>query len=181
VAAEREPGPGEWAVVALLAEAPAHGWSLVEKLRPGGQIGAVWSVPRPGVYRSLELLERRGLIEREGLERAARGPHRAVFRVTREGHDALGAWLADPVEHVRDIRWLFLLKLVLAARAGIDREPLIRNQLATIAPTVAALEAKLGESSDAEEIYVRFRLDATRSVVAFLEELLESDTSGATP
>ena len=169
----RELGPGEWAIVALLAEQPIHGWALIQKLKPEGEIGAVWSLARPAVYRALEQLQQRGLIEPDGLQRGERGPYRMVFRTTPEGRAALDAWLAAPVEHVREIRWLFLLKLVLAARAGIDREPMIRAQRAVLLPSVAALEAKLGEGGEAEEIYVRFRLDATRAVLHFLDDLLE--------
>ena len=170
--AERELGPGDWAVVALLAEAPSHGWGLIRKFRPDGEIGAVWSLPRPAVYRSLDLLQRRGLIEEERVERSERGPHRVVYRATRKGRTALKAWVAEPVEHVRDIRLLFLLKLVLAARAGIDRTPMIHAQRAVLAPSLDALEAKLGHGSEAEEITLRFRIDTTRAVLRFLDDLL---------
>jgi DNA-binding PadR family transcriptional regulator len=172
-ALERDLGPGDWAIVALLAEQPVHGWGLIQKLKPDGEIGAVWSLARPAVYRSLEMLQQRGLIEQAGLERSQRGPYRMVFRPTRKGRAALKEWLAAPVEHVRDVRWLFLLKLVLAARAGVDRRPMIRAQRAVLEPSVAALGKKLGHGSEAEQIYVRFRLDTTRAVLAFLDELLE--------
>ena len=179
---ERELGPGEWAIVGLIAEQPQHGWSLIQKLKPDGEIGAVWSLPRPSVYRALETLQQRGLIEESRLERGERGPYRMVFQTTRQGRAALKAWLAAPVEHVREIRWLFLLKLVLAARAGIDREPMIRAQRAVLEPSVAALEEKLGQGSEAEDIYVRFRLDTTRAVLHFLDDLLEQgvDTASST-
>jgi PadR family transcriptional regulator AphA len=169
---ERELGPGGWAIVALLAEQPIHGWALIQKLKPTGEIGAVWSLPRPAVYRALEDLQHRGLIEQGGLERGDRGPHRVIFKTTAKGRRELKAWLAKPVEHVRDVRWLFLLKLVLAARAGIDRDAMIRAQRAVLVPSLAALEEKLGQGSEAEQITIRFRLDATRSVVHFLDELL---------
>jgi PadR family transcriptional regulator AphA len=170
--AERELGPGSWAVVALLAERPMHGWALIQMLKPEGEIGAVWSLPRPAVYRALEDLEHRGLIEQGGLERGERGPHRVIFKTTAMGRRELKAWLAKPVEHVREVRWLFLLKLVLAARAGIEREGMIRAQRAVLLPSVAALEEKLGQGTEAEELTIRFRLDATRSVVRFLDDLL---------
>ena len=171
-ASERELGPGAWAIVALLAEQPVHGWGLMQKLKPDGEIGAVWSIPRPTVYRTLDALQQRGLIEQDALERGERGPHRVVFKPTASGRRALRAWLAEPVEHVRDIRWLFLLKLVLAARAGVDREPMIHAQRDVLAPSLAALERKLGTSTEAEDIYLRFRIDATRSVLHFLDDLL---------
>src|SRR5262245_15806000 len=151
---EKEVGPGEWAIIALLAEQPIHGWGLIQKLKPDGEIGAVWSLPRPAVYRSLEQLQQRGLIEQNGLERSQRGPYRMVFRTTQKGRAALKAWLAAPVEHVREVRWLFLLKLVLAARAGIDREPMIRAQRAVLEPSIAALGQKLGTGAEAEGMTV---------------------------
>src|SRR5262249_40613661 len=133
-ALERELGPGEWAIVALLAEQPMHGWALIRKLRPEGDIGAVWSLTRPSVYRALEARGRRGRIGGSGVEGRGRAPHRMVSRTPRAGWTALQTWLAAPVEHVREIRWLFLLKLVLAARGGIDREPMIRAQRAVLEP-----------------------------------------------
>jgi PadR family transcriptional regulator AphA len=179
VTPEKELGPGDWAIVALLAEQPIHGWGLIQKLKPEGEIGAVWSLPRPAVYRSLELLQQRGLIEPDGLERSERGPYRMVFRTTGKGRAALKAWLAAPVERVREIRWLFLLKLVLAARAGIDREPMIRVQRAVLAPSTAALEQKLGTGTEADDIYLRFRIDATRAVLHFLDDLLDQGADAA--
>jgi PadR family transcriptional regulator AphA len=160
--------------VALLAEQPSHGWGLIQKLRPDGEIGAVWTMPRPAVYRSLEQLQRRGLIAASGLEPSERGPYRMVFRTTRKGRSALMEWLAQPVAHVREIRDLFLLKLVLASRARIDREPMIRAQRAVLAPSLVALEGRLGHGSEVEEITLRFRVDATRAVLDFLDDLLET-------
>ena len=42
---------------------------------------------RPLVYRALELLEARGLIEAVGSEPGARGPNRALFQATERGRD----------------------------------------------------------------------------------------------
>ena len=117
---ERDLGPGEWSVLALLADAPAHGWALAKQMSRAGEIGRVWSMGRPLVYRALELLEARGLIEAVGSEPGARGPNRALFKTTAYGHEELVRWLSEPVEHVRDIRSLLLLKLVLLERAGLD-------------------------------------------------------------
>src|SRR3954452_16159846 len=116
MADERELAPGEWSVLALLAEQPAHGWALATALAPEGEIGCVWSLGRPLVYRSLEILERRGLIDPAGLGASARGPKRTVFRPTAAGGAELDRWLAEPVAHVHEIRSALLLKLVFAER-----------------------------------------------------------------
>ena len=181
-ASERELGPGDWAIIALLAEQPVHGWGLIQKLKPDGEIGAVWSMPRPSVYRALEQLQQRGLIEPDGLERGERGPYRMVFKATRKGRAALKAWLAEPVEHVREIRWLFLLKLVLAARAGIDREPMIRAQrdgARALAPPT--LEEKLGQGTRRRRTSLPPlpARHARARVVHFLDDLLAGASASA--
>jgi DNA-binding PadR family transcriptional regulator len=175
VAAERDLAPGEWSVLALLADAPSHGWALAREMSRNGEIGSVWSVGRPLVYRALELLEQRGLVEPVGRERGARGPNRELFRATEEGREALRRWLAEPVDHVREIRSLFLLKLVLIQRAGLGRRPLLRAQRAVTVPAVEALRARLGTSVGSERIVVRFRLESTRAVVDFIDALLDEE------
>jgi PadR family transcriptional regulator AphA len=173
--------PSEFAVLALTAERPAHGWALAVKLAKGGEIGAIWSLGRPLVYHSLERLEREGLIKAIGLERGERGPHRVVYGVTPRGRAALRGWLARPVDRVRDIRSLFLLKLVLSQRAGIDPSPLLVAQRAVLVPFVAWLESQLDDHADApgEATMLYFRLETARTIVRFIDGLL--DRSGWLP
>src|SRR5262249_47022229 len=97
------PNTGDWAVLALVAEARVRGWALAERLARGGEVGSIWSLGRPLVYQSLERLEKQGLIEERGLERGERGPHRVIYGVTPAGRKAVRDWLMQPVEHVRDI------------------------------------------------------------------------------
>jgi DNA-binding PadR family transcriptional regulator len=172
VTVERDLAPGEWSVLALLAEQPGHGWALARQMTRSGEIGAVWSLGRPLVYRALELLEQRGLIEATGSEPGLRGPNRTIFCATERGREALTDWLAEPVEHVREVRSLFLLKLILIERAGLDPEHLLEAQRASVVPAVDVLEARLAASTSAERILVRYRLESTRAVLHFIDSLL---------
>ena len=173
VATERDLAPGEWSVLALLAEQPGHGWALARQMARSGEIGSVWYLGRPLVYRALELLEQRGLIEAIGHEPGLRGPNRTIFRATPKGRYALELWLAEPVDRVREVRSLFLLKLVLIERAAFDPSPLLESQRASVLPAVRALEARLAASSGGEQILVRYRLESTRAVLHFIDNLLE--------
>jgi DNA-binding PadR family transcriptional regulator len=173
VTVERELAPGEWSVLALLAEQPGHGWALARQMARDGDVGRVWVLGRPLVYRALELLESRALIEPAGSERGVRGPNRTVFRATDAGRTALAEWLAEPVEHVRDVRSLLLLKLVLIERTGADRTPLLQAQRKLVVPSVQTLEQRLAESTGTEAIFTRFRLESTRAVLEFIDGLLE--------
>jgi DNA-binding PadR family transcriptional regulator len=171
--AERELAPGEWAVLALLSERPAHGWALASQLGPTGELGSVWSLGRPLVYRSIEILGVRGLIEPAGHEPGLRGPNRTIYRVTPAGHGAVSAWLRQPVDHVRDVRSLLLLKLIFAERTGIDVTAMLAAQHETVAAAVSSLEARARTSPGSDAILLRFRLESTRGVLRFLEGLLE--------
>ena len=159
-------------------ERKGHGWRLSELLEPSGEVGAIWSVARPLVYTSLRRLEADGFIETTGLERGSRGPHRVNYAPTRRGRAAVRAWLAEPVEHVRDVRSLFLLKVVLSQRLGLELEPLLVGQRALLLPLVAWLEAQLDDvdpvREPAEEAVLYFRLATARTTVAFIDHLLDS-------
>src|SRR5262249_34819518 len=165
--------PGEWSVLALLAEQPGHGWALARQMTRTGEIGAVWSLGRPLVYRALELLEQRGLVEAIGNEPGLRGPNRTIFRATQLGRDELERWLAEPADHERDVRSTFLLKLILTDRAGLDPEPLLEAQRASVVPAVETLETRLAAGGPTERILLRFRLESTRAVLNFIDSLLE--------
>jgi DNA-binding PadR family transcriptional regulator len=167
--AERELAPGEWSVLALLAEQPAHGWALATALSPDGEIGCVWSLGRPLVYRSLEILEKRGLVEPSGLEASVRGPKRTVYRLTAAGRAALDEWFTEPVAAVHEIRSLLLLKLVFGERLGIDLRPMLDRQLELLEERAEQLDARLDESRGAERIMTRFRLETARAALRFVE------------
>ena len=170
--------PGESCVLALLVEAPRHGWGLAALLARDGELGTIWSMARPLVYTSLHRLEAGGYARTAGLERGERGPHRVIFAATPQGRKATRAWLREPVEHVRDIRSLFLLKVVLAQRLGIDLEPLLVRQRALMTPFVAWLEARLEDVDTAadptEATVLAFRLETAQTTVRFIDHMLEA-------
>ena len=68
----------------LLRERAAHGYDLLERLRPLGITG-----DDPGrLYRALRGLEEEGLV-RSAWERSKGGPDRRIYEVTRAGKEAL--------------------------------------------------------------------------------------------
>jgi len=172
-----ELSPSELTVLALTAEQPIHGWALSVKLAKGAEIGSIWTVGRPVVYVSLERLERGRWIKAAGLERGERGPHRVIYAATAKGRAAVRSWLARPVEHVRDVRSLLLLKIVLSQRAGMDIEPLLVAQRAVLVPFVTWLEAQLddvdpvGNPGEATTLY--FRLETAKTIVRFIDGMLD--------
>jgi PadR family transcriptional regulator AphA len=165
---------GEYAVLALLLERPTHGWWLATTLAPDGEVGSIWSVAKPLVYTGLKRLEADGRIKTIGLERGQRGPHRVIYQVTPQGKALVDVWLHEPVQHVRDIRSLFLLKVVLNQRLGLDPRPILDAQRALIVPLIAFMEARLDDvdpaKDPAEETSLRFRLELARTTVRFIDD-----------
>jgi PadR family transcriptional regulator AphA len=164
-------------VLALLTERSAHGWALAVKVARGGEIGQIWSISRPIVYHALDRLENAGLVRAAGLERGGRGPHRIVYAATPEGKAYLADWLATPVQNVRDIRSLFLLKVVLMERVGGDPERLLVAQRAVLLPFISWLEAQadeVGPELPGETTVAAFRLETATAIVRFIDRKLDA-------
>jgi hypothetical protein len=82
-------------------------------------------------------------------------------------------WMEEPVEHVRDVRSLLLLKLIFAERTGLDPTSMLEAQHATIRAAVEQLEERTRSSAGSEAILLRFRLESTKAVLRFVDGLLD--------
>ena len=91
-------GPGlsltEWVVLALLSEAPSHGFAVARNLSRVTPLGEVWTVPRPLVYRAIGRLEEQGMVASAGEEPGDPGPTRMVYQATGKGKKAVAQWRA---------------------------------------------------------------------------------------
>src|SRR4029453_15775560 len=112
-----EPSLPEWAALGVLCERARHGWAVARDLAPDGEIGRVFSCPRPPVYRALAQLREAALVEVRGHAASEEGPARTTLGPTRRGRTAFRRWCSAPIEHVRDLRSELMLKLLLAERA----------------------------------------------------------------
>jgi PadR family transcriptional regulator AphA len=167
----------EWVVLALMGERPSHGFAVGRQLEPGTDLGRVLTVHRPLVYRALDRLAAAGLVKAHHTEPGLAGPDRTIYEITAPGRRALSAWLATPVQHVRDLRIELLVKLRLLARAGGDPLPLIQAQRAALGDTLDAL-ARLPDGSDEVDLW---RHHNARAAAAFLEHLEARPVGELTP
>ena len=74
---------GEWACLGILYPAPTHGFAIAARLKPGTDIGRVWSLSRPLTYRSLDQLSSRGFVREVGEEPGIAGGNRTILAATR--------------------------------------------------------------------------------------------------
>ena len=101
----------------LLAEAPAHGYELIERLRPFGfDLGDPASV-----YKTLRQLEADGQVTSEW-ELSSRGPARRVYALTSDGRDLLQAWDHTLAKN-REILGMFLERVAGLNSAGVVERP----------------------------------------------------------
>ena len=169
---------GEWAVLARVREQPTHGWPIVRALAADGEIGVIWTVRRASVYRALETLTARGLIEETASETSPEGPERTIYRATPTGQAAVDVWLAAPVEHVRDLRSGLVLKLVFADRTSADPVGMLEAQEEILGDIESALEARIEESAGTDRLLLEFRLEATRAGARFVRRQVAERRSG---
>jgi DNA-binding PadR family transcriptional regulator len=163
---------GEWALLALLDEAPAHGFALARAMAPDGEVGQVWAVRRPLVYRALETLERMGLVRPVGTLRSDSGPQRRILEPTPAGRSTLSDWLGQPVEHVRDARSLLMLKLLFLTRRETDAAPLLTAQRSQFGAQAERLAAAADAAQGFDRRLLLWRLHSTTAAVAFTESML---------
>lgn len=156
----------EWAVLGVLVEGPRHGYDIAAELKPGTRLGDIWTVSRQLVYRAIERLEALELAEPRRREPGEGGPPRTVYGATRRGRAALRAWLATPVDHLRDIRSAFLLKLALTDRLGLARGALVDAQHEALADRLRELAHPPDDPTDVTALWRHHTATAVREFLA---------------
>ncbi|WP_329128529.1 PadR family transcriptional regulator [Streptomyces sp. NBC_01476] len=115
-----------FALLALLAKGPAHGYELKQALE--ARLGAAYPQLNIGqIYVTLTRLEKAGLIRGQDVEQAGR-PNKRTYELTPAGHEAVSAWMEEPSEEPR-VRDEFFMKLAFARDSGMaDPVGLINKQ-----------------------------------------------------
>jgi len=155
------PTPAELALLGMLADGPAHPYSLDSKLRSGF---ASAEVAFSSIYAALDRLEKLGLVTSRP-DAGARGKARRVYRLTPGGRNALRASarqaLASPLAGARP-NDLGIAMLPLMARA---------DALAAVGEARKALgELRRDVPADEEAPYPQGALALHRSILLAAEE-----------
>ena len=158
----------DYAVLAALGEGPAHGFRLAGLFAKGGELGVMWTVQRPQVYRALERLA--GLAYAHVVEQAPseNGPPRSVYALTEAGEGALSVWLEHPALHLRDARNELLLKLAFLERRGLNSELLLAAQTAHFRRIRDDYRLRLEHATGAERLALEWRSVMAEAALEFL-------------
>lgn len=160
----------EWTVLAVVSQGPVHGFAIARLTGRDGELGRIWHIPRPLIYRAIGRLLDAGLLTEEAVE-PGRGPQRTIYTVTPEGRLAAGAWLNAPVRHVRDIRSELLLKLALLHRAGADPSGLLKQQREVVEPIARAIEAERPPGNGFDATLLAWRRATAAAALGFLDDI----------
>ncbi len=105
----------EYALLGLLVDGPSHGYDLTHQFSEDTELGKVCRLEMSMLYSLLKKLEREGLITGRD-EPVGENKTRRIVELTEAGRAEFEAWLAEPVQHNRDIRFSFLVKLYFARK-----------------------------------------------------------------
>jgi DNA-binding PadR family transcriptional regulator len=167
--------PLHHAVLALLADKPAHGYEL--KASFDLAVGEQWGALNIGhLYQLLDRLARDGLIDSERQAQPTK-PDRVVHSITGAGRTELASWLATPSVRTRGYRDDFFLKLVSAAGTGdgvlVDR--LLRRQRTVLVNELRALADANATQTGATAVETLLLAAASAHIRADLEVVDEAE------
>jgi DNA-binding PadR family transcriptional regulator len=161
----------EWVVLAVIGERPAHGFAVSLLTADDGELGRIWHIPRPAIYRALGRVHAAGLLTPDSVE-PGRGPQRTIYSITPAGREALDTWLRTPVRHVREVRSHLLMKLALLDRAGLDAADLLVRQRAVLEPIAAAVMAERAEGDGFGVTLLAWRRATASAALGFLDDIM---------
>jgi PadR family transcriptional regulator AphA len=161
---------GEWACLGLLYKKPSHGFAIAARLKPGSDIGRVWSLTRPLTYRALEQLQIHGYVEESGEEVGLAGGNRTLLTITKPGRAIFRTWINTPVVHLRDMRSELLLKLVLAGECGIDISDMLKAQRKNIKALQRNIESSLVGTDKPDTVH-RWRREIAEATLRFIDSI----------
>jgi DNA-binding PadR family transcriptional regulator len=161
---------GEWACLGILYPAPTHGFAIAARLKPGGDVGRVWSLSRPLTYRSLDQLTSRGYVHAVAEEPGIAGGNRTILAATRSGRAQLRKWLNTPVAHLRDLRSELLLKLIIADLCEIDVTRMLDEQYEHIGQLAKALGGQIDDDASVDVVAL-WRRELSQAALRFLDRL----------
>ncbi|MSO59879.1 MAG: hypothetical protein EXQ63_06095 [Ilumatobacteraceae bacterium] len=156
----------EGACLALVENGATHGYEIAQHFDLSTKLGAIYSVSRPVVYRTLD-----GLVKKKYLSSAdstgARGQLKMILKLTKAGDQIRRDWLNRPVQHIREIRTELLVKLLLRHESGLAPQRFLTQQRSVLQVVLTGLLQDREDSAVAV-----WRREQARAVVRFLDELL---------
>lgn len=164
----------EHIILALLDVEPLYGYELHNRICEMPGVNKIWNVKQALFYSKLDRLELDGYIEQFS-EETEEAQGRIMLRITEAGKSSLMKWIATPVPKARDLRQIFLAKLIVARRYGNEAVlELIQSQRQVSLSWYDELVDIFGNRNeeDVDEFFVTsYRLYRDRATLHWLDYL----------
>jgi PadR family transcriptional regulator, regulatory protein AphA len=118
-----------YGLLGLLNYFPMSGYDLKKIFNDS--INFFWAAETSQIYRELNALEKKGDIASK-VKASAKGPHKRVYEITKQGKIDLTHWLENPPEVIgEDQRNAFLIRVLHSSQIGFKKLlPQVRKRLA---------------------------------------------------
>jgi len=164
-----EPSVLDQMVLAIIGEAPKHGFAISKELEHDPSLAAVIRIRRPLVYRSINCLLAAKLIRESKVEPGDQGSQRVIYMATAIGKAASTTWLNAVVEHPRDARIELLAKFVLRSRRKLKNQQLAKRQKKLFELQAAKLKISAEMATDDVRLVSLWRVENINAMIRLLD------------
>lgn len=162
----------ELALLGFLFENPKHGYELYKEVSDPIGIGQVYRIKIGKMYSILKKLENQKLISATILQEGNRPP-KNLYQLTKSGKSTFNDWMSTPIDHGRDFRILFLLKLFFINRSKTyDAKDLISKQNRECRKWEKKIFLSMGEQNSEnsyQQIVAQYRLSQIEGYSRWLD------------
>ncbi len=160
----------ETALLGFLIDNPMHGYELNKKISDLSGVGLVWRVKTGKLYAMLKKLEAGGFATSNIVKNGNR-PAKIVFSATDKGKKHFRNWIKEPVQHGREFRIKFLLKLYFSIK---DNEKtakhLVHSQMKETEEWRRDIEkGQKKEGNEFKKIVTTYRMFQMNNLIDWLE------------
>ncbi len=167
MAARTPPSPLALAVLCLLEVGPLHPYGLQRLIRLWGKDQVVNVGQRASLYKTIQRLERAGLVAVAHTERDHQFPERTVYALTDAGREHAREWLTDMLAVPRNEFPQFPAALSFAMLLGPDQLlAVLERRGALLREALAAFDRELGGTYDHLPRVTLLETEYQRAVVA---------------
>ena len=166
----------EYGLLGFLRDGSSYPYEIHQQLEQTAVLHLVWHLKQRQTYALLERLEEEGYLTSTTQEQGRRPPRR-MLHLTPSGKAAFEQWVTLPVEHGRDFRQEFMIKLYFAQREGPETLPLlIDSQIEASREWLHRFQAQLAAISTEEpldRLVILFRIGQLEAILTWLEQCRE--------
>lgn len=173
------PTQTDYTILAYLAEAPEHGYRLVERMRQD-DLPLLCDFSVPNIYHALRKLHRIGAVALK-IKKSRGRPDQKIYSITDKGNEILSGFLKDESLHDQKIHFRSDLILVLERKLRLEASATaeaIERRIESLSEQLERVQSKLRDYQTAEsglspigEISFRHQIRFLKSEIDFYRKV----------